>query len=58
MKESVPVHERQSVEHLIKDLSYRCLRKVRVSLLDHLVQVLFHVLKNKVQSVILPDHLL
>lgn len=52
------MHEGKAIEDLVKDLSYSGLGKVCVPFLDHLVQILFHVLKHKVEGVILTDHLL
>lgn len=57
MKETVAMHKRESIEYLIKDLSNSGLCKVGVSLPDHLVQVLLHVLEYKIEGVVLPDHL-
>lgn len=51
------MHERKSVENLIKDLSNCGLGEMRFPLLDHLIQVLLHVLEHEVESVILANHL-
>ena len=51
------MHKGKSLEDLVGYISYSGLRKELGSMLDHLVQVLFHVLKDKVELVVLSYYL-
>ncbi len=51
------VHESKPLEDLVGDVSDRGLWEGFGSVLDHLIQVLLHVLKSKVELIALSDHL-
>lgn len=51
------VHKGKSLEDLVCYISHSGLGKELSSMLDHLVQVLFHVLKDKVELVVFSYYL-
>ena len=51
------MHEGQSLEDLIGDVSYGGLREELCPMFDHLIEILFHVLKDEVEFVVLSHYL-
>lgn len=50
------MHEGQSLENLISYVPHCCLREELGPMLDHLIEVLFHVLKDKEKLIVLSHH--
>lgn len=58
MKESVPVHKRQARKDLQENYFDCVLWKMRFSIFNELVEVLVHVLKHKVENIVLSNYFL
>lgn len=58
MEKAVLVHERQTLEDLHDNVLYDGLSEWLLAVLDQLVEILFHVLEHKVQSVVFADDFL
>ncbi len=53
----MPVHESQPLQDLVGNIPDSGLWKELGAVLDHLIEVLLHVLKDKVEFVVLTNHL-
>lgn len=51
------MHKAKTLQYLVHNVPYSCLWEGLCAVLYHLVEILLHILKDKVEFVVLTDHL-